>query len=189
VTARIQPAALARIKGATRLLFRELGSLEAVAEICGVSHSQAGRYQSLEAPDVIAADKIAVLEAQDGVRPRLTEALAALNGNVLLRLPQVPGAGAWAGKLGELAREAGTLMTGLGRALEDGAITAEEITRLGIRTDVGALQSTLAGMDRALEEIQRGRAAGTAAALRDAFTAAGEGARRRRKTRRQWGLT
>jgi hypothetical protein len=155
VTARIHSSVIARLKGATRLLFRELGSLEAVAEIIGVSHSQAGRYQSAEAPDVITVDKVALLEAQDGVRPRVTEALAAINGNTLLRLPQVAGNGAWAGRLGELAREAGTLMAGLGRALEDGTITPEEIGRLAIRNDVAALQSTLAGIDKALDEIQR----------------------------------
>jgi hypothetical protein len=153
VTARIHPAVLARIKGATRLLFRELGSLDAAAEICGASTSQLGRYQNLDETDVITADKIAVLEAQDGVRPRVTEALAAINGNILLRCPQLPGAGAWAGRLGELAREAGTLMAGLGRALEDGAISADEIGRLNLRADVAALHSTLAGIDKALDEI------------------------------------
>jgi hypothetical protein len=155
VRARIHPAVTDQIKGATRLLFREVGSIEAAAEICGASESQLQRYQSAGAPDVITADKIAVLEAQDGVRPRVTEALAALGGNVLLRLPRVESTGAWAGKLGELAREAGGLMQGLGRALEDGAITAEEIGRLRLRNDVSALQSTLAGIDRALEEIAK----------------------------------
>jgi hypothetical protein len=161
VSARVHhPDVTRRLKGSTRLLFREIGSLEAVGEICGVGQSQAGRYQSAEAPDVITADKIALLESQDGVRPRITETLAALAGCVLMRLPKAGGDGVWIGRLGELAREAGTLMSALGRALEDGAITAEEIERLHLRADVSALQSTLAGIDKALEEITRAKLPG-----------------------------
>ena len=81
-----QGPAFRRIKGATRIAFHDFGSLEAVAEVLGISHSQAGRYQQVDAPDVITADKIAILESQDGVRPRITQELAAINGNVLLQL-------------------------------------------------------------------------------------------------------
>ena len=47
------------------------------------------------------------------------------------------------------------LAAGLGTALADGNITADEIALLALRGEVAALQSTLAGIDRALEEIER----------------------------------
>lgn len=156
MTGRIhQGVAWGRIKGATRMLFSEFGSLEAVAEILGISRSQAGRYQLADAADVITADKIAILEGQDGVRPYITQALAAINGHMLVPKPEAGGDAVWGGRLGGLALEAGALMQGLGRALSDGTITPEEVGRLGLRTDVATLQSTLASIDQALEQIQR----------------------------------
>lgn len=155
MTARIQSPATVRIKGATRLLFRECGGLEAVALIAGISPSQAGRYQNVNEPDVITADKIAALECEPGVRPRLTEILAASCGCVLTPLAAALSDGAWGGRLGELAREFGAIATNIGLALEDGEITGDEVARLGLRANVAALSTTLAGIDRALEEIER----------------------------------
>ena len=140
------------------MVVRDLGSLEAAAEISGVSHSQLGRYQHVDAPDMIPADKIALLEGQAGVRPHITQTLAAINRHILVPAPPADGDGVWIGRLGELAREAGELMAGLGNALADGAITAREVQALGLRAEVAELQSTLSGIDRALAAIERGEA-------------------------------
>jgi hypothetical protein len=97
------------------------------------------------------------------VRPRITETLAALAMAERADAPAArpPATGAWIGKPGRArARGRHADEPALGRALEDGAITAEEIERLHLRADVSALQSTLAGIDKALEEITRAKLPG-----------------------------
>lgn len=144
--------ATARLKGATRQLFRQFGSLEAVSELLGVSHAQAGRYQHIDAPDVITVDRAALLEAQEGVTPHVTRTMAALNGHILVAMPTATGAGAWAAHLAATAREAGDVISRLGEALaDDGTVTPDEARKLIV--DVEQAVSVLSSVRHALNEL------------------------------------
>jgi hypothetical protein len=147
---------LHRLKGATRQLFGEYGSLEAVAKEIGISHSQAGRYQDVRAPDVISIDKVALLESADGVRPHVTRTLAALNGHVLVAMPKVPADGKWSAHLAATAKEAGDVLSRLGEALaNDGTVSAAEAAKL--LPEVEQAISVLSGVKAALEDMLQPR--------------------------------
>lgn len=144
--------AAARIKGATRQLFGQFGSLDAVAACLGLSHSQVGRYQDVRAPDVITADKIALLESQDNVDPHITRTLAALNGHILVAMPKVPADGKWAKHLADIAKEAGEVISRLGESMaNDGTVSADEARRL--LPDVAEAMGKLSAVQAALEDL------------------------------------
>lgn len=141
-----------RLKGATRLLFRQVGSLEAVAHIASVSHGHAGRYQLAESPDFITIEKVAALESQEGVFPHVTQALAALSGHVLVPRPVITGDGMWAAHLAHTAKEAGDLLSGLGIALaNDGAVSAAEAAAL--MPEVDQALSAITALRQELERV------------------------------------
>lgn len=154
-----------RLKGATRQLFRQFGSLEAVAAVIGVSHAQAGRYQHVDAPDMISVDKAALLESQDGVDPHITRTMAAVNGHVLVALPRVHADGAWAKHLADTARKAGDVLSQLGEALaNDGDVSAAEAAR--VLPDVEQAISVLSGVQAALVARSAGDVSSKPAARR-----------------------
>ncbi len=147
-------AALSRIKGATRLAFRQFGSLDAVAEILGRGHAQVGRYQDVNSPDVITADQIAVLESQDGVSPHITRTLAALNGHILVAMPKVRPEGKWAKSLADIAKETGEVLARLGNALaDDGTVSVREARELlpEIEQALSALSSARSALEEQLQ--------------------------------------
>src|SRR5262249_23225104 len=101
-------------------------------------------------------DLIAFLEAQDGVGPHVTQTLASMNGHILVPRPTIGADDKWSNRLCDFARDAGGLMSGLGTALNDGRISADEIGRLNLRGTLAELQTLLAGIDNGLDEIERG---------------------------------
>lgn len=147
----------AMLKAGTRLLISEIGTVDASAEFADKSKSQMHRYQSVTDPDFMTIDTVAVLEGQAGVTPHVTRALAAANHHILVACPALAAKdGPWVRQLGDLAREAGELMSKLGTALADGKITRAEIEKLQLRLDVAGLQSVLANINFGLELIEAG---------------------------------
>lgn len=139
-----------QLKGATRLLIRDVGTVEAAAAICQVGHSIVGRYQHVDAPEFITIDKVAVLESQDGVYPHVTQALAAAAGHILVARPKVPADGIAAAHLAAVAKEAGDVLSRFGTSLAgDGAIDAGEARKLIAEVDqaLGALTALRAWLD------------------------------------------
>lgn len=141
----------ARLKGATRLLFRQVGSLEAVAAIAGVSHGHAGRYQHADAPDFITIERVVALESQEGVFPHVTQAMAAASGHILVARPTVHGEGKWASLMASTVKETGELLSAFGSALlDDGTVSVAEAEKLIAEADQAA--SALASLRAALEQ-------------------------------------
>lgn len=144
----------ARLKGATRLLFRQIGSLDAVAEIAKVSHGHAGRYQHADTPDFITIERVVALESQEGVFPHVTQALAAASGHVLVPRPTVHGDAKWNLHMAATAKEAGELLSVFASALQDdGTVSAAEAEKLIVEVDQAT--SALAALRAALEERAR----------------------------------
>lgn len=140
-----------RLKGATRLLFRDVGSLEAVAKIAGVGHSQAGRYQHADMPDFITIDKVVALESCEGVFPHVTQALASVSGHILVARPTFEGEGVWTAHMAATAQRAGALLSDFGLALQgDGTVDKREAEKLLVDVDqaMGALMSLRAALEK-----------------------------------------
>ncbi len=137
-----------RLKGATRLVIHEIGGLEACAVLTGLSVSQLGRCQNVNEPDFISITNALLLEAQTGVRPHITQAMAALGGHILVPLPPVNAtATPWGARLASMVKEVGEALSGFGGSLaDDGQVTAAEAARL------------LPEVDQALSELMALRA-------------------------------
>lgn len=144
----------ARLKGATRLLFSQIGSLDAVAKFAGVSHGHAGRYQHADTPDFITIERVVALESQDGVYPHVTQAMAALSGHILVPRPTVHGDAKWNLHMAATAKEAGELLSVFASALQDdGTVNASEAEKLLVEVDQAA--TALAALRAALEQRAR----------------------------------
>lgn len=141
----------ARLKGATRLLINDLGGLEASAALLKLSVSQLGRYQHIDADDFMTVASVAALEAHAGVRPHVTQALAAINGHILVPRPHADGDGKWVAHLASTVKETGEFLAVFGAALsDDGAVTAAEALRLIAEADqaLSALMAVRTELER-----------------------------------------
>jgi hypothetical protein len=145
-------ADLMRLKGATRLLVRDVGGVEAAGALLGISHVHVSRFQLAQDPHFISIDRVLSLEALDGVAPRVTAALADMNGHVLIAKPKIPVDGKWGGLLGEIAKDCGAAVAAVGEALsDDGAITGDEIRRLQLKEKIDEAIKALLEMGEALK--------------------------------------
>lgn len=141
----------ARLKGATRLLFHDMGGLEASAALLNLSVSQVGRYQHASQDDFITIAGAAVLESQHGVGPHVTQALAAINGSILVPRPPMDGDGRWVSHLAATVKETGEFMSTFGSALaNDGTVSPEEALRLIQEADqaLSALMAVRSELER-----------------------------------------
>lgn len=141
-----------RLKGATRLLIRDIGGLEPAAAIAGCSVGQMGRYQHVDSPDSITIDKVVALESAEGVFPHVTQAIAAACKHILVPRPVILGDGTWAAHLATTCKEAGDLLSGLGTALaNDGKVSADEAERL--LPEVDQALSAITALRQELERV------------------------------------
>lgn len=140
-----------RLKGATRLLIRDVGGIEAAADILGMGHSQVGRYQQAQSSDFMSVLSAATLESQDGVRPHMSQAMAAIGKHILVPRPNVDGDAKWTMHLAATAKEAGDFLSGFGQALgNDGRIGPAEA--LALLPEVDQALSALMAVRRELEK-------------------------------------
>lgn len=150
-----------RLKGATRLVVHEVGGVDAAGVMLGVHHTHVSRYQNVNDPSFITIDKVARLEALDGVKPHITEALAENAGCVLIPKPRVPTDGKWSSLLGEIAKDCGDTIAGVAEALsDDGVISSDEIKSLKLRQRIRECMRELTRLDQALaleEKNPKGR--------------------------------
>jgi hypothetical protein len=150
----VSPAQAQRLKGATRALIAAAGGVDGVAATLGIGHSQVSRYQTLNDAAIIPIDKVAALEALDGVPPHVTRALAGLSGHVLVELPRGAGAGQLIQTCGELAREIGDVMAALGQALaDDGQVSVRERDGLEMLTNLDQAAGKLATLRTMLVKL------------------------------------
>lgn len=143
----------ARLKNATRALGRAVGGIEAVEELTRVDQSSFARYQSLHHAQFVPVDVIADLE-RVAERPIVTEALAHLNGHILIAKPPTLSDPAWNGYLGQVLKDCGELSARIGEALRDhGRITTDDVHRQGLTKLAQDGMAALASLERALEQI------------------------------------
>jgi hypothetical protein len=134
-----------RLKGATRALIAAAGGVDGVAATLAMSRSQVSNYQNVSEPSFMPIDKVAALEALDGVEAHVTMALAAMTGRAVVQLPTADDDVAWTKALGSLAKEIGEVMAGVGAALaDDGQVSVAERDTLNILKDVNEAASRLA---------------------------------------------
>jgi hypothetical protein len=143
-----------RLKAAVRKLVKTAGGQESAATITRASHASLSRYGMPDDPNFMPIDIVADLEADVGA-PEVTRMLADLAGYLLVAKPPVAGGDpAWVARLSALAKESGEAISAIGQALEDGAVTPEEIRDLSLRKELRDAMEALASIDHALVEIE-----------------------------------
>lgn len=124
------PPKLQSLKGAVGDLIRAFGGQEAAAAETGKSQSQINRYQNVNSEDFAPVHVIAALErATQGLTgaPHVTRWMARDLGFALVKLPGVDDATVWGRRGGQLMKEAGDIINGIGRAIEgDGDVDPGE---------------------------------------------------------------
>lgn len=160
MTARkLNEADYARIKAATKRLIKSHGSAEAAALDTRVSEGHLLKCHNGNpefAANFLAADCVADLE-RGAPEPYVTKALAALAGFVLIPAPPAHLVDtAHSALFLKLVQEAGVVMTGIGKALEDGQIEKREIRDLALLTETRKLFELSAEMVALLERIMAG---------------------------------
>jgi len=139
------------LKAAVRRLVRICGGPHAAAAITRSDTSRLSRFgapsEAMQAP----VDVIADLEAEAGA-PLVTRALADLSGYLLVPVPAAAAGEIGPGELGALAKEAGEAISRLGEALAgDGRVSAAEIRRLNLRSEIRDALEILARIDESLK--------------------------------------
>ena len=146
-----------RLKTKVRALIRECGGQEAAATLSRIaSHQAFGRYGRPREPEGMPVDVVVDLEAEVG-EPIVTRELADLAGYVLVPLPPAEADPEWVRDLSAMMTAAGETMRGIGEALaDDGAVSPDEIDRLGLLDDVQKAMGALANLQAALRAIAAG---------------------------------
>lgn len=120
------PDTTLKLKGATRLALRQVGSLESAAGLIGIRHAHLSRCQLPDHTDTLSIAAVARMEALAGVEPHVTRALAALTGHVLVPAQRAGRATDLGQHLAQVGKETGEVLSSLGAALLDGRIDDRE---------------------------------------------------------------
>jgi Phage regulatory protein CII (CP76) len=151
-----------QLKAAARGLVKKAGGQESAAAITRAGHQTLSRYGLPDDPSFMPVDVVADLEADVGA-PEITRVLADLAGYLLVAKPPSGGRDpTWIARLSALAKESGEVISALGQALGDGAITPEEIRDQNLRREVREASEVLASIDAALKRIEAEDDAGSA---------------------------
>jgi len=143
-----------RLKAAARALVKKAGGQESAAMVTRASHQTLSRYGLPDDATFMPVDVVADLEADVGA-PVITRVLADLAGCLLIAKPAGDGTDpVWIARLSRLAKESGEAIAAIGHALEDGAITPEEIRDQRLRDEVREAAEALAAVDLALARIE-----------------------------------
>lgn len=119
------------LHAATKLLIKAAGGIDPCAVLTGVSRSRLGQYAERGADHEPLAwmplDRVAAIE-RFAARPLVTEALARLQGCVLMPVP-APLPGGLAAQIAAVLTETGEAVRAIGVALGDGVMTPDEAAR------------------------------------------------------------
>jgi len=139
------------LKAAVRRLVRHAGGQESAAAITRVDHQRISKYGNAAQPMHAPIDVIADLERDVG-HPFVTEALAHLQGHVLVKRPSGEvDTEAVTRMLADIGRESGDSIRVLAEAIADHVVTPEEARE--IRKEVSELCTVASGIITAMNKI------------------------------------
>lgn len=145
------------LKAATRALIREAGGVESAASVTLSDAPRMSRYSNPNEALFMPIDRVADLERDTGT-PLVSVQLARMAGHLLIGLPKPPvtaGRMVGAGHLGDLAKQTGDVISGLGISMaDDGLVTADESRRLDLRREIHEALTCLAALDEALRQLE-----------------------------------